>query len=91
MIADHTPTTPRKIEVIGDKPVFALHYGSIVGSIVKLPFRPTIFVVGLVAGGGATTAARVNGLVKRPRQGATHTQPNKPLQDIRETCAGGTY
>jgi hypothetical protein len=42
-----------------------------------------IFFVGLVAGGGATAAARVNGLVKRLRDAATNTKPDTPLRDIR--------
>ena len=83
VIADHDPTALRKLEILGDNAVFALYQGSVIADIVRLPFYPMIFFVGLVAGGGATPAARVNGLVKRLRNSATHTQVDSPLQDIK--------
>jgi hypothetical protein len=40
VIGEHKTTASRKLEITGDKTVFALYHGSIIASVVRLPLYP---------------------------------------------------
>ena len=83
-IAKESPNGPTIIHLESEKSAFALQRGSILASLVKLPFRVPTVGLCFVLGGGVNTSSRSSGYVKRLRQRAQNRPNVRQLRDISE-------